>query len=87
MITQNKICLMYGDIDCGKVIAVEPRLFERSVREAIHIKMVKPSRNRDGGGFQPLRYVEKDSAVSSLKEGHTFQTSSLEEGPKFKTSS
>ena len=37
-----------------KILAVEPRWFERGVREAIHIRMEQPSLNKDGGGYNLL---------------------------------
>ena len=39
------------DIEQAKILAVEPRWFERGVKEAIHIRVSKPSLNRDGGRF------------------------------------
>ena len=34
-----------------KILAVEPRWFERGVKEAIYIRANKPSLNRDGGRY------------------------------------
>ncbi len=31
------------------IVAVEPRWYERGVKEAIHIRVAKPSLNKDGG--------------------------------------
>ena len=40
------------DIENTQILAVEPRWFERGVKEAIHIKAYAPSLNRDGGRYQ-----------------------------------
>jgi hypothetical protein len=34
------------------ILCVEPKYFERGVKEAIHIRKLKPSLNRDGGRYQ-----------------------------------
>ena len=39
-------------LDKVKILDVEPRWFERGVKEAIHIKVNKPTLNRDGGRYQ-----------------------------------
>ena len=39
------------DIKTVKILGTEPRWFERGVKEAIHIRVNKPSLNRDGGRF------------------------------------
>ena len=39
------------DIERVKILAVEPRWFERGVREAIHIRTERPSLNKDGGRY------------------------------------
>jgi hypothetical protein len=36
------------DIDKVKILAVEPRWFEREVREAIYIRTEQPSLDKDG---------------------------------------
>ena len=40
------------DIENTQILTVEPRWFERGVKEAIHIKAYTPSLNRDGGRYQ-----------------------------------
>ena len=41
----------------GKILSVEHKCFEREVKEAIHIRALKPSLNRDGGRYNlpPIR--------------------------------
>ena len=39
------------DMERTKILAVEPRWFERGVKEAIYIRANKPSLNRDGGRY------------------------------------
>ena len=39
------------DMDNAKILEVEPKWFERGVREAIHIRMLKPTLNRDAGRY------------------------------------
>ena len=36
----------------AQILAVEPRWFERGVKEAIYIRTTKPSLNKDGGRYQ-----------------------------------
>ena len=43
-------------MDGVKILAVEPRWFERGVREAIHISIERPSLNKDGGHYNPLSH-------------------------------
>jgi len=38
-------------LESARILAVEPRWFERGVKEAIHIRVVAPSLNRDGGRY------------------------------------
>ena len=38
-------------LDNTKILAVEHKWFERGVKEAIHIRALKPSLNRDGGRY------------------------------------
>ena len=40
------------DIENTQILTVEPRWFERGVKEAIHIKAYTPSLKRDGGRYQ-----------------------------------
>ncbi len=40
------------DVKNTKILAVEPRWYERGVKEAVHICTAKPSLNKDGGRFQ-----------------------------------
>ena len=40
------------DIDTTDVLTVEPRWFERGVKEAIFIRAYSPSLNKDGGRYQ-----------------------------------
>ena len=40
------------EMDSVKILDIEPRWFERGVKEAIHIRVNKPSLNRDGGRYQ-----------------------------------
>ena len=39
------------DLDKTRILAVEPRWFERGVKEAIHIRLNNPTLNRDGGRY------------------------------------
>lgn len=39
------------DMDKTKILTVEPRWFERGVKEAIYIRAKQPSLNKDGGRF------------------------------------
>ena len=39
------------DIERVKILAVEPRWFERGVREAIYIRTERSSLNKDGGRY------------------------------------
>ena len=39
------------EMDKTEILAVEPKWFERGVKEAIYIRATKPSLNRDGGRF------------------------------------
>jgi hypothetical protein len=39
------------DMDKAKILEVEPKWFERGVREAIHIRMLRPTLNRDAGRY------------------------------------
>ena len=39
------------DLKQTKVLAVEPKWFERGVKEAIHIRIEEPSLNKDGGRY------------------------------------
>ena len=34
-----------------KLLVVEPRWFKQDVKEAIHIRMERPSLNKDGGNY------------------------------------
>ena len=40
------------ELDNTDVLAVEPRWFERGVKEAIYIRAFSPSLNKDGGRYQ-----------------------------------
>ena len=40
------------DLDNTNILAVEPRWFERGVKEAIHIRAASPTLNKDGGRYQ-----------------------------------
>ena len=39
------------DIANAEILEVEPRWFERGVKEAIHIRTLCPSLNKDGGSY------------------------------------
>ena len=39
------------NLDKTQVLSVEPKWFERGVKEAIYIRAYKPSLNRDGGRY------------------------------------
>ena len=39
------------NLDNARILEVESRWYERGVKEAIHIRVAKPSLNRDGGRF------------------------------------
>ena len=39
------------EMENTKILTVEPRWFERGVKEAIYIRATKPSLNKDGGRF------------------------------------
>ena len=38
-------------MDKTEILAVEPKWFERGVKEAVYIRATEPSLNRDGGRF------------------------------------
>ena len=38
-------------MDSTEILEVEPRWFERGVKEAIHIRASSPSLNKDGGRY------------------------------------
>ena len=40
------------DLENTNILAVEPRWFERGVKEAIHIRAASPTLNKDGGRYQ-----------------------------------
>ena len=40
------------DLETTDVLTVEPKWFERGVKEAIYIKAYSPSLNKDGGRYQ-----------------------------------
>ena len=40
------------DLDEVKILAVEPRRLKQGVREAIHMRMDRPSLNKDGGRYK-----------------------------------
>ena len=40
------------DLESTNILAVEPKWFERGVKEAIYIRAMSPSLNRDGGRYQ-----------------------------------
>ena len=64
------------DLDTVKILDVEPRLFERGVKEAIHIRVNRPSPNRNGGRYQ-LPSVWNNILNKRVGRGGTFLTQVL----------
>ena len=44
------------DLDKTRILAVEPRWFERGAKEAIHIRLNNPTLNRDGAVITYRQY-------------------------------
>ena len=57
-----------------KILAVEHKWFERGVKEAIHIRALKPSLNRDGGRYN-LPPIWNNIIKERLTESETRTTS------------
>ena len=56
-----------------KILTVEPKWFERGVKESIYIRALKPSLNRDGGRYN-LPPIWNNIIARRLKDGKTGTT-------------
>ena len=59
----------------SQVLTVEPKWFERGVKEAIYICATSPSLNRDGGRYQ-LSVIWKNLVMKRVKKNRPGEASS-----------
>ena len=59
------------DLEKVQILDTAPRWFERSVKDAIHIRANQPSLNKDGGRYQLPRVYDPILTSTSLKVNNT----------------